>query len=153
MCACVRVCSTNLGFSVDFFFRVFDDTQKIKNRTPSTRTGSDTHAQRDTHAQQHLNVRVTTAASETDGVAAVSWIESLMIRRPFGSIDPYSIRETELHTDSRRSPFGSIDPNSIRETELHKESRRRQPRGKGIPTQPAASQGEGCCSSEGCRYA
>ena len=33
-------------------------------------------------------VRVTTAASETEGVAAVSWIESLMIRRPLGSIDP-----------------------------------------------------------------
>ena len=29
-----------------------------------------------------------------------------------------------------RRPFGSIDPNSIRETELHKESRRRQPRGE-----------------------
>ena len=47
-------------------------------------------------------VRVTTAASETEGVAAVSWIESLMIRRPLGSIDPNSIRETELHTKSRR---------------------------------------------------
>ena len=47
-------------------------------------------------------VRVTTAASETEGVAAVSWIESLMIRRPVGSIDPNSIRETELHTESRR---------------------------------------------------
>jgi len=50
----------------------------------------------------HSNVRVTTAASETEGVAAVSWIESLMIRRPLGSIDPNSIRETELHTESRR---------------------------------------------------
>ena len=40
-------------------------------------------------------VRVTTAASETEGVAAVSWIESIMIRRPLGSIDPNSIRETE----------------------------------------------------------
>ena len=29
-------------------------------------------------------------------------IESLMIRRPLGSIDPNSIRETELHTESRR---------------------------------------------------
>ena len=28
--------------------------------------------------------------------------ESLMIRRPFGSIDPNSIRETELHTECRR---------------------------------------------------
>ena len=50
----------------------------------------------------HSNVRLTTAASETEGVAAVSWIESLMIRRPLGSIDPNSIRETELHTESRR---------------------------------------------------
>ena len=47
-------------------------------------------------------MRVTTAASETEGVAAVSWIESLVIRRPFGSIDPNSIRETELHTECRR---------------------------------------------------
>ena len=45
---------------------------------------------------------MTTAASEAEGVAAVSWIESLVIRRPFGSIDPNSIRETELHTKSRR---------------------------------------------------
>ena len=29
-------------------------------------------------------------------------IESFVIRRPFGSIDPNSIRETELHTESRR---------------------------------------------------
>ena len=50
----------------------------------------------------HSNVRVTTEASEKEGVAAVSWIESLMIRRPFGSIDPNSIRETELHTECRR---------------------------------------------------
>ena len=28
--------------------------------------------------------------------------ESLTIRRPFGSIDPNSIRETELHTECRR---------------------------------------------------
>ena len=47
-------------------------------------------------------VRVTTPASETEGVAAVSCMESLMIRRPLGSIDPNSIRETELHTESRR---------------------------------------------------
>ena len=47
-------------------------------------------------------VRVTTAASETEGVAAVSCMESHMIRRPLGSIDPNSIRETELHTESRR---------------------------------------------------
>ena len=45
-------------------------------------------------------VRETTAASETEGVAAVSCMESHMIRRPLGSIDPNSIRETELHTES-----------------------------------------------------
>ena len=60
----------------------------------------ETDEARATHT--HSNVRVTTAASETEGVAAVSWTESLMIRRPFGSIDPNSIRETELHTESRR---------------------------------------------------
>ena len=49
-----------------------------------------------THA--HSNVRVTTAASETEGVAAVSWIESLMIRRPLGSIDPVSYTHLTLPT-------------------------------------------------------
>ena len=44
---------------------------------------------------------MTTAASETEGVAAVSWMESLVVRRPFGWIDPNSIRETELHKESR----------------------------------------------------
>ena len=86
--------------------------KKKKNRTPSTRTGSDTRTARHTHS----NVLVTTAGSETEGVAAVSWTESLMIRRPFGSIDPNSIRQTELHTESRL----------------------RQPRGEGVPTQHAA---------------
>ena len=38
----------------------------------------------------------------TEGVPAVSSIESLMIRRPFGSIDANSIRETELHKEPRR---------------------------------------------------
>ena len=47
-------------------------------------------------------VRVTTAASETEGVAAVSCMESHMTRRPLGSIDTTSIRETELNTESRR---------------------------------------------------
>ena len=93
----------------------------------------------------------TQAQRDTEGVAAVSWIELLMIRRPFGSIDLNSIRETELHKESRRrhsrgeretlhSPQldrerhaarqRSIDPNSIRQTELHKESRRRHSRGE-----------------------
>ena len=47
-------------------------------------------------------VRVTTAASETEGVAAVSCMESHINRRQLGSIDPNSIRETELHTECRR---------------------------------------------------
>ena len=41
-------------------------------------------------------------ASETEGVPAVSCMESHMNRRPLGSIDPNSIRETELHTECRR---------------------------------------------------
>ena len=45
-----------------------------------------------------------TAASKTEGVPAVSSIESLMIRRPFGSIDPNSIRETGLHKESAGRP-------------------------------------------------
>ena len=45
---------------------------------------------------------MTTAGSETEGVAAVSWTESLMLGRWFGSIDPNSIRETELHKESSR---------------------------------------------------
>ena len=40
--------------------------------------------------------------SGTEGVAAVSCMESHMNRRPLGSIDPNSIRETELHTECRR---------------------------------------------------
>ena len=80
---------------------------------------------------ENTHTHIATAASETEGVAAVSWIESLMIRRP----------------------LGSIDPNSIRETELHRVQTQTQPWGEVVPTQPAASQGEGCCSSEGCLYA
>ena len=70
-----------------------------KNRRPSTGSGSDTRTARQS---LHSKLRVTTTASVTEGVAAVSWIQSLMIRRPFGSIDPNSIRETELHTECRR---------------------------------------------------
>ena len=73
--------------------------QKIEQNAQHTLRERHTRTARHT---MHSNVRVTTAASETEGVAAVSWIESLMIRRPFGSIDPNSIRETELHTDCRR---------------------------------------------------
>ena len=71
----------------------------VRQRAAATRR-RETDEARATHT--HSNVRVTTAASETEGVAAVSWIESLVIKRPFGSIDPNSIRETELHTESRR---------------------------------------------------
>ena len=72
------------------------------------------------NTQSHSNVRLTTAASETEGVAAVSWIESLMIRRLLGSIDPNSIRETELHTESRRrhSRGGRA---SLHSPQLHRE--------------------------------
>ena len=56
-----------------------------RQRAAATRR-RETDEARATHT--HSNVRVTTAASETEGVAAVSWIESLVIRRPFGSIDP-----------------------------------------------------------------
>ena len=51
---------------------------------------------------ENTHTHIATAASETEGVAAVSSMESHMIRRPLGSIEPNSIRETELHTESRR---------------------------------------------------
>ena len=51
---------------------------------------------------ENTHTHIATAASETEGVAAVSRMESHMNRRPLGSIDPNSIRETELHTESRR---------------------------------------------------
>ena len=71
-------------------------------------------------------VRVTTAASETEGVAAVSCMESHMIRRLLGSIDPNSIRETGLHTESRRR-HNRGERESLHRPQLH--------------------MGEGCCSS------
>ena len=51
---------------------------------------------------ENIHTHIATAASETEGVAAVSCMESHMNRRPLGPIDPNSIRETELHTESRR---------------------------------------------------
>ena len=51
---------------------------------------------------ENTHTHIATAASETEGVAAVSCMESHMNRRPLGSIDPNSIRETELHTECRR---------------------------------------------------
>ena len=106
VCGCV--CSTNLGFSVTsangirpnhgiplpaYIHIVFENTHK----------------------------HIATAASETEGVAAVSCMESHMSRRP----------------------LGSIDPNSIRETASHRIQTQTQPRGEGVPTQAAVSQGEG----------
>ena len=64
---------------------------------------------------------LTTTASETEGVAAVSWIESLMIRRPLGSIYPNSIRETELHTESRRR-HSRGERESLHSPQLNRES-------------------------------
>ena len=48
-------------------------------------------------------------------------IESLMIRRPFGSIDPNSIRETELHTECRRrrERESLYSPQHDRERDVH----------------------------------
>ena len=52
---------------------------------------------------ENIHTHIDTAvASETEGVPAVSCMESHMNRRPLGSIDPNSIRETELHTECRR---------------------------------------------------
>ena len=51
---------------------------------------------------ENTHTHIATAASETERVAAVSCMESHMNRRPLGSIDPNSIRETELHKESRR---------------------------------------------------
>ena len=42
----------------------------------------------------HTHIATTAVASGTEGVAAVSCMESHMNRRPLGSIDPNSIRET-----------------------------------------------------------
>ena len=51
---------------------------------------------------ENTHPNIATAASDTEGVAAVSCMESHMNRRPLGSIDPNSIRQTELHTECRR---------------------------------------------------
>ena len=51
---------------------------------------------------ENRHPHIATAASQTEAVAAVSCMESHMNRRPLGSIDPNSIRETELHTECRR---------------------------------------------------
>ena len=46
---------------------------------------------------ENKHTHIATVASETEGVAAVSCMESHMNRRPFGSIDPNSIRERASH--------------------------------------------------------
>ena len=51
---------------------------------------------------ENRHPHITTAASRTEAVAAVSCMESHMNRRPLGSIDPNSIRQTEIHTECRR---------------------------------------------------
>ena len=62
-----------------------------------------------THIATAASETIATAASETEGVASVSCMESHMNRRPLGSIDPNSIRETELHTEcSRRQERESL---------------------------------------------
>ena len=142
---CVCAC-TNLGFSgvvktlfivVARYDSMMPSTYNIGLHPKKKKKQNAQHTHREQHTRTHTththsNVRVTTAASETEGVAAVSWIESVMIRRP----------------------FGSIDPNSIRETELHKESRRRHSRGERESLHsPQLDRERGCCSSEGCRYA
>ena len=105
------MCSTNIGFSVRSANRI-----RPKNGIPMPTyihiVFENTHT--------HSNVRLTTAASETEGVAAVSWIESLMTRRPLGSIDPNSIRETELHTESRRR-HSRGERESLHSPQLHRE--------------------------------
>ena len=75
---------------------------------------------------------MTTAASETEGVAAVSWIESLVVRRPFGWIDPNSIRETELHTESRRR-HSRGERESLHSPQLDRERDAARQRAGGIP--------------------
>ena len=72
--------------------------QKKRTEGPAQAQGA-THAQRDTAQQGACN----NYGQRYRGCACCLMdTESLMIRRPFGSIDPNSIRETELHTECRR---------------------------------------------------
>ena len=115
----VHACSTSLGLSVWYYVphtyvSHISSAPKIRicryvctraTSPPPKKEQKAQHRLRERHthnATLHSKVRVTTTVSVTEGVPAVSWIQSLMIRRPFGSIDPNSIRETELHTESRR---------------------------------------------------
>ena len=90
-------CSANLGFSVRSANRI-----RPKHGIPlpvKYIVFENTHTQIATADGE----TIATAASETEGVAAVSCMESHMNRRPLGSIDPNSIRETEFHTECRLS--------------------------------------------------
>ena len=105
--------SNNLGFSVGYVLAYgctwYQRALPCQLRGSPPRTHNNRAAVRDNCGQRKractccLIDRVT-AASKTEGVPAVSSIESLMIRRPFGSIDPNSIRETELHKESAGRP-------------------------------------------------
>ena len=105
-CARVHACSTNLGFSVTSA-NVIRPNHGIPLPAYIHIVFENTH----TH--------IATAASETEGLAAVSCMESHMIRRPLGSIDPNSIRETELHTESSRHNRGERE--SLHRPQLHRE--------------------------------
>ena len=125
------MCSTNLGFSVTsangirpnhgiplpaYIHIVFENTH-THIATAASETESVAAV---SWIVVDRVVRVTTAASETEGVAAVSCMESHMIRRPLGSIDPNSILETELHTESRgRHKRGERE--SLHRPQLHRE--------------------------------
>ena len=123
VCACARVhaCSTNLGFSVWYYVphtyvSRISSAPKIRiSRYVCTRATSPPQ-KKEQKAQHRLRERHTHNATVIAQQGACNNYgqryrgctcclmdtESLMIRRPFGSIDPNSIRETELHTECRR---------------------------------------------------
>ena len=101
------VCSTNLGFSVT----------SAKGIRPNHGIPLPAYIH---IVFENTHTHIATAAGETEGVAAVSCMESHMIRRPLGSIDPNSIRETELHTESRRR-HNRGERESLHRPQLHRE--------------------------------
>ena len=72
--------------------------QKKRTEGPAQAQGA-THAQRDIAQQGACN---NYGQRHRGCTCCLMDTESLMIRRPFGSIDRNSIRETELHTECRR---------------------------------------------------
>ena len=107
------MCSTNLGFSVGYVLAYvcawYQRALPCQLRGSQPKTHNNRAAVRDNCGQRKRGctcclIDRVTAASKTEGVPAVSSIESLMIRRPFGSIDPNSIRETEFHKESAGRP-------------------------------------------------